>query len=478
MKKSIVLPEPVLWLFQRLEQAGYQVYAVGGCVRDALLGKAPQDWDLCTDARPEEMLRLFSDCQTIDAGKKHGTITVILEHQPYEITTFRTEGVYKDGRHPENVQFISDLKEDLCRRDFTMNAMAYHPGEGIVDLYGGISDLKQGMLRCVGDPEKRFSEDALRILRGLRFAACYRYQLEPTAAQAAVKLAPSLRQISAERIAAEFDRFLKGDGKTVAALLRDFTPVWDVILPECRKLRACAQHHPRHCNTVWEHTLRVVEAVSASGDLRWAALLHDIAKPDTKTTDAQGTDHFYRHEAAGAVQAECILKRFHLEKKRITEICTLIRCHGLSVPAEPRSMRRMLCRYGEDITRQYLLLRKADCAGQAPEVLPEELPKIQNAKALLEQILRENACFQLKDLAVNGNDLLKIGIKKGPRLGVILKNLLELVVDEAVPNERKALLQQAKALSITLPSLPAVPIPDNNDSDTCDKIPENPCHLS
>ncbi|MFR3800455.1 CCA tRNA nucleotidyltransferase, partial [Ruminococcus sp.] len=251
MKKSIALPEPVLWLFQRLEQAGYQVYAVGGCVRDALLGKSPQDWDLCTDARPEEMLRLFSDCQTIDAGKKHGTITVILEHQPYEITTFRTEGVYKDGRHPENVQFISDLKEDLRRRDFTMNAMAYHPGEGIVDLYGGISDLKQGMLRCVGDPKKRFSEDALRILRGLRFAACYRYQLEPTAAQAAVKLAPSLRQISAERIAAEFDRFLKGDGKTVAALLRDFTPVWDVILPECRKLRACEQHHPRHCDTVW-----------------------------------------------------------------------------------------------------------------------------------------------------------------------------------------------------------------------------------
>ena len=283
---AFFLPASVSQLISRLESAGYEAYAVGGCVRDMICGRTPHDWDLCTSAMPWETKACFLDCTMLTIGEKHGTITVLWNGEPYEITTYRVDGTYTDCRRPEEVTFVRSLEEDLRRRDFTMNAMAYHPERGLVDLCGGRDDLAAGVLRCVGDPERRFSEDALRILRGLRFAACYRLALEPETAAAAVRLAPLLGRIAVERIDTEFQKLLLADGDAAAEILRQYPTVWNTIFPEFLPMQQCLQHNPYHQYDVWEHTLHVLENAPHDIILRWAALLHDVGKPACRFTGA------------------------------------------------------------------------------------------------------------------------------------------------------------------------------------------------
>ena len=281
---AFFLPASVSQLISRLESAGYEAYAVGGCVRDMICGRTPHDWDLCTSAMPWETKACFLDCTMLTIGEKHGTITVLWNGEPYEITTYRVDGTYTDCRRPEEVTFVRSLEEDLRRRDFTMNAMAYHPERGLVDLCGGRDDLAAGVLRCMGDPERRFSEDALRILRGLRFAACYRLALEPETAAAAVRLAPLLGRIAVERIDTEFQKLLLADGDAAAEILRQYPTVWNTIFPEFLPMQQCLQHNPYHQYDVWEHTLHVLENAPHDIILRWAALLHDVGKPACRFT--------------------------------------------------------------------------------------------------------------------------------------------------------------------------------------------------
>ena len=447
---DMTLPTTVQFLIQRLEAHGFEAYAVGGCVRDCLLGLIPKDWDLCTNALPEEILACFSDYHTRTNGKKHGTICVILEHTPYEITTYRTDGIYTDCRRPDVVYFVRNLLEDLRRRDFTINAMAYHPTRGLQDPFDGKTDLNAGILRCVGNPKRRFSEDALRILRGLRFAANYRLKIESKTAQAANDLAPLLQRISTERIAAECDRLLLASGKSAADIFRNFFPVWRVIFPEIIPMQNCAQRHPRHQYTVWEHTLHVLEATPPDLNLRWTALLHDMGKTQTKTTDETGIDHFHGHSVVSERLAKEILHRLHMEKKRTDTICNLVRWHDMPLPENKKAMRRLAAKLGTDTVNQLLRFHLADCTGQSSAALEIDRPKLEQAHLLLNEILTENSCLSRKALNINGDDLIAVGIEKGPQIGILLQMLLEMVIEETIPNEREALLQQAKKTKQTL----------------------------
>lgn len=446
LTEKIEMPEAALQILHQLEMQGFECYAVGGCVRDSLCGRTPHDWDLCTNALPEEVRRCFPDRTVLATGEKHGTVTVLWEGAPYEITTYRTEGAYLDCRRPSSVHFVRSLEEDLGRRDFTINAMAYHPARGLVDLYGGKADLAQGVLRCVGEPEKRFTEDALRILRGLRFAACYELEIAPETADAAKSMANLLRRISSERIDAECCKLLMASGASAARVLRLFPAVWTVVFPELVPVMGCDQNHPRHQHNVWEHTLHVLEAVPPDLYLRWAALFHDLGKPACKTTDAAGIDHFRGHPAVSEEIARRILHRLHADNRRIHAVCTLVQYHDAVIPADRRAMRRLTAKLGEDTVRQLLLLRQGDCVGQSAWAYEEDRPQLERAWKLLDDIIAENACLHLRDLAVNGSDLIAAGVEKGPQVGQILQKLLQLVIDERLPNEKECLLEEAKKI--------------------------------
>lgn len=446
MSVTIEMPGIVLEILSRLEQKGFEAYAVGGCVRDSLCGRTPHDWDLCTNAIPEEIHNCFLDKVTLDTGEKHGTVTVLWNHQPVEITTFRTEGAYLDNRHPSEVRFVRSLDEDLTRRDFTINAMAYHPVRGLIDLHGGREDLAKGVLRCVGDSLVRFSEDALRILRGLRFAACYSLTISPETSDAIKKLAPLLKRISVERIDTECCKLLLAEGKNVAGMLRDFPEVWTILFPEMIPMIDCQQNHPRHLYDVWEHTLHVLEAVPPQLYLRWAALFHDIGKPACRFTDASGMDHFYGHPAVSKMLANQILHRYHTDHRRIQAVCTLVEHHDISIPTERKAMRRLIARLGEDTTYQLLLLLRADRKGQSDFSFETDRGLLDQAFSLLEEIRQEKACLHLKDLAVSGRDLLATGVKEGPQVGTVLRTLLQMVIEEQIPNEREHLLNAVKKL--------------------------------
>lgn len=471
MKEQISLPSAVQKILSRLEENGYEAFAVGGCVRDALCGKVPHDWDLCTNALPTQIQACFPDCTTLTVGEKHGTITILWEHEPYEVTTYRTEGTYTDHRRPDEVQFVRNLKEDLQRRDFTINAMAYHPKQGIIDLFGGISDLQAKKIRCVGTPEKRFSEDALRILRGLRFAATYEMEIDAETASAIIRLTPLLAHIAVERIDVEFCKLLTAPAESTAKVLRAFTPVWTFLFPEILPSVGFPQNHPRHRYDVWEHSLHVLEATPPNLYLRWAALLHDIGKPHTCTTDDSGVNHFLGHAAVSKQLAHQILHRLHADSKRISAVCTRIEYHDTPLPTSRKGMRRLMAKLDADTVKDLILLRRADSIGQSPEAIAMDQPKIDVAEELRKAVLADEDCLHIKDLKIDGHDILALGIEKGPRIGVILTDLFQMVLEAQIANDRTALLEQAK-LMLPQHSVPADPTPNNNDSDTHDKTPE------
>ena len=429
------LPSFVLSLMDRLETAGFPTYAVGGCVRDMLLGLTPQDYDLCTAALPEETEAVFADHGLVLAGKKHGTVGVITPQGVMEITTFRTEGGYGDNRHPDWVKFVPDIEDDLARRDFTVNAMAFSPSRGFADPFGGQADLRDHVLRAVGDPPTRFREDSLRILRGVRFGV--RYQLHPEAEtrHAMEELAPLMDNLARERV---FDELCKLLPLVSARDLLNYGPILAAVIPELQPMLGFDQHSPHHAYDLFTHTACVVENVPKNLALRWAALLHDTGKIPTFTRDENGRGHFYGHAKESALLADGILRRLKAPTALREEVVTLIGQHMTKMEPEKKLLRRWLSRLGREAFHDLLLLQQADMVSKGVDV-SAELPQFGQIRAILAEIDEENACLSLKDLAVKGNDLIPLGIT-GRDIGMTLNRLLDLVLDEQLPNEKEALL--------------------------------------
>ena len=435
------IPRNVAWLLRQCRQAGYAAYVVGGCVRDALLGRAPKDWDLCTSATPQEMLRVFAGAHVVETGLKHGTLTVVLDHIPYEVTTFRVEEGYADHRHPDRVRFVHDVREDLARRDFTVNAMAWSPEEGLVDAFGGQEDLRTGVIRCVGEPDTRFGEDALRILRALRFAATYAFRIDGGTSASIHRLHPTLRHVAAERIRVELGKLLCGSA--AAEILRLYPDVLHTVLPETATMYGFDQRTPHHRYDVWEHTLHALAAIPGEETLRWAALLHDAGKPEAFTLDASGVGHAYGHGKISLEKAESAMARLKMDRSTWEDVTLLVEKHDLPLSSERQLMKRRLHQLGERRLRMLIQLQRADALGKGT-LAPEEVEEATRERCrTLDALVAEDACVSLRQLAVRGGDLLSAGIPAGRALGQILERLLEEVMEEALPNQREALLRRA-----------------------------------
>ena len=435
----INLPEKVKYIIDRITEAGFEAYAVGGCIRDSILGREPNDWDITTSARPEQVKALFS--RTVDTGIAHGTVTVMLEREGYEVTTYRIDGEYEDHRHPKEVVFTSRLVEDLQRRDFTINAMAYNETAGLVDAFDGMGDIRRGVIRCVGRARERFTEDALRILRALRFSAQLGYTVEEETRQAIRELAPSLAAISAERIAVELVKLLVSPHPDYLRQAYDMG-VTAVILPELDRCMETPQNHPHHCYTVGEHILHSLWGVPAVKDMRLAMLLHDIGKPLTLETDSQGITHFHGHPAVSARMAEEILRRLKLDNDTIITVRRLVEFHdyGNNVNPTPAIVRRAMNRIGEDIFARLLIIKRADIMAQSEYRRREKLELVDAWDREYRGIVARGQCISLKDLAVSGKDLIAAGVKPGPELGAILQQILDHVLEVPEDNTREKLL--------------------------------------
>ena len=446
MNYSLTLPAPVAELLARLKQAGFSAYAVGGCVRDSLLGMEPHDWDICTSALPEQMQEVFSGYRTVETGLKHGTLTVIADHLPYEVTTFRIDGDYTDHRHPDSVIFVDDLTRDLARRDFTVNAMAWSPDAGLQDPFGGQQDLSAKIIRCVGEPEQRFDEDALRILRALRFAAVYDFEIESSTASALRKMAPDLKRIAGERIREELLRLLCG--KAAGRILRAYPEVLAEIIPEIRPMIGYDQRNHHHSYDLWEHTVRGIEGVPADPVLRLTMLLHDTGKPVVRTTDEKGEGHYKGHPKVSEEIARRTAEALHLDNAFRDRLCTLVRHHDTPLRTENGEINtdrsfllRRLNKYGETDLRALFLIHRSDRIPTGYTTTEREDIRLKERMDALDALLAEQPCFTLKDLAVNGRDLTATGLK-GKTVGETLQQLLEAVMDGAVPNEKEALLKR------------------------------------
>ena len=436
------LPETIAYILSRLRGAGFAAYAVGGCVRDTLAGREPHDWDVCTAARPEQVHAVFAGEDVRDTGLKHGTVTLVVAHMPCEITTFRVDGNYSDSRRPDSVSFTDDVTLDLARRDFTVNAMAYSPADGLIDPFGGREDLRNGVIRCVGKPRDRFAEDALRILRALRFASRFGYSVEANTAAAVRELAPTLDKIAPERIKAELDGVLTGPA--AAEVLREFPDVIGVPLPELLPCVGFDQRSPWHVYDVWEHTLRSVAAAPEDPILRWTMLFHDLGKPPTFSVGPDGTGHFYGHAALSAQMADGIMARLRFSNGERAAVAELVRRHDGVIEPEKKFVRRQLARLGRAQFDRLLAVRRADNLAQAPTLAERRLAELDALRALADEVESGGDCTGLSALAVNGRDLLELGYRPGPALGAELRRLLERVLDDPSKNERDTLLNIAK----------------------------------
>lgn len=433
------IPENVQAVLRALEAAGHEAWCVGGCVRDALLGRVPGDWDVAASALPEETLAVFGS-RALPTGLKHGTVTVKTSGGPVEVTTCRIDGAYLDHRRPESVTFTRSIGEDLSRRDFTVNAMALNLRGELRDPFGGREDLSRGVLRCVGDPDRRFQEDALRILRGLRFAAALGLEPEPETAAAVRRNRRGLKDIAAERIQAEFFKLLPGE--RAAEVLRGWPEVFGVFWPELLAMVGFDQRNRHHCYDVWEHSLHALAAVPGDPVLRCTMLLHDVGKPACFTLDGQGVGHFYGHPAVSRELADRMLRRLKCAAEFRETVVRLVEWHDRDIPRTDKSIRRALRRLGEEDLRRLILVKRGDNFGQAPEYWDRQR-ELDRAEEILNRLLAEDACFSLRQLAVKGGDLLALGLS-GPSVGAALEDLLEKVVDGALPNEREVLLAALK----------------------------------
>ena len=434
----MLMPEYVQEILRRLEDAGYETWCVGGAVRDALLGLEPGDWDVTTSAPPEAVLSLFAP-RALPTGLQHGTVTVGGGHG-VEVTTFRRDGDYLDNRHPNHVEFTGSLTEDLARRDFTVNAIAVNLRGELSDPFGGRQDLAAHTLRAVGEPEKRFREDALRILRGLRFASRLGFAIEPDTAAAIHQCAPLLRNIAPERIQVELTGLLCGGH--VLEILLDYPDVLGVFMPEILSCVGFDQHSVYHCYDVWSHTAHAVAEARPVPVLRYAMLLHDLGKPETFALDEEGRGHFYGHWRRSVPLAEAILNRLRMDNQSKKTILTLVERHDAPLHLSEKAVRRALSRYGEETVRLLLDVKRADNLAQA-EQYRDRQQLISQWEDMLNMVLQSGECFSLRQLAVRGGDLTALGLR-GPSVGAALNELLEQVIDEKLPNDRGILLEYVK----------------------------------
>ncbi|MDE5670892.1 MAG: CCA tRNA nucleotidyltransferase [Eubacterium sp.] len=426
-------------LINLLSESGYKAYAVGGCVRDCLLGKPEKDIDITTSAKPETVEEILkqNEIKVVETGLQHGTVTAVMNGEPYEITTFRRDGEYKDNRRPESVDFVDDVKEDLSRRDFTINAMAYNHKEGIVDLFGGKEDLDNKIIRAVGNADLRFKEDALRIMRALRFSATLCFDIEENTKKAIFNNMYLLDNIAKERIFAELTKLLVGDN--AMQVLDEYKEVIGVIIPELKPAFDCIQNNPWHIYNVYGHIIHAVDAAPKDDIIRLTMLLHDIGKPSVKTTDEKGIDHFKFHAPVGADIAKTVLKRFKVSNEIYDKVTTLIYYHQGVENVDNIRVKRWLSKIGEDYTKSLFQVRISDLYAHNPEKIGYEVEKLKALLQELEQIIAAGEAFKISDLAVNGNDLLALGYK-GKEIGEKLNEILMLVVDDQLNNTRESIM--------------------------------------
>lgn len=437
------LPFQICEILERLESAGFSAFVVGGCVRDHLMGKVPHDFDITTSALPNETKRVFADCRVIDTGIKHGTVTVLYKGVSTEITTYRTDGEYSDGRHPDSVTFSRNIEDDLSRRDFTMNGIAYSPKTGFTDPFGGMSDIEAGIIRCIGEPEKRFSEDALRILRALRFSSVLGFSIEERTADAVKALKRNLRKVSSERIFAELKRLLCG--RDVKRVLLDFAEVFAEIIPPLGAEIGYDQGSKYHNSTLWEHTARAVEAAPPTSEMRLAMLLHDMGKPSCRTVSEDGECHYYGHGDVSARMAEEVLRVLKCDNATRERVVEIVKYHDIPVDTSHKYIKRQLAKHGAEVFADIMYAHIADDSAKY-DFCRERIPKAREALKLAEEIASQKPCLSVRTLAVSGNDLRGI-VPPSPLMGEILSKLLSEVVDEKLPNEKDALLKRAAQLA-------------------------------
>lgn len=430
------LPREGLFVLERLEQAGFEAYFVGGLVRDVLRGVPAHDADLATNAVPQDVIKAFPDMPVLKTGIKHGTVTVLVEHVPVEVTTYRTESTYSDARHPDAVQFARRIEEDLSRRDFTINAMAMHPDRGLIDPYRGQIDLQSQILRCVGNAETRFEEDALRILRALRFSSVLGFSLEPSTAAAARMLKEKIDLLSRERVQSECSKLLCGSN--VRNVLIQYPDILSMLFPFLQAMQGFNQHNEHHCFDLLEHTACAVEQIAPQLHLRLAALLHDCAKPDCFSLDEDGVGHFYGHASLGAEKAEALLRALKYDNQTLQHVPLLVKWHDAPIEETTRMIKRRLNQLGEEALRDLLQLQRADTLALAPQYR-DRMSHFDRLEAILNDVLQQNACFSVKKLAVSGNDLRRLGLA-GRAIGQAQRLLVDAVIDEQVENNRDQLL--------------------------------------
>lgn len=427
-----------------LQNSGFKAYAVGGCIRDIIMGKIPHDYDICTSAKPKQIEKVFEEYKVIETGINHGTVTVILDSKPFEITTFRVDGDYSDNRHPEKVEFVTDIKDDLSRRDFTINSMAYCEKDGLKDFFNGTEDIEKKLIRCVGEPDKRFNEDALRILRALRFSSELSFEIEEKTSKSIIKNKELLINISAERIAIELNKLLLGDN--VFSVLQKYRDVIAVIIPEFKATFDFKQFTKHHCYSVYDHIIKSVEQAPKDNVLRLTMFLHDIAKPQCFVKDNIDGGHFKGHQLPSAEMAYTILKRLKYDSATINEVIELIKEHDNRYPPEKKAVKRFLSKHNEDFFEKQLIIRRADTLAQSYYMRQQKLEVLDKTYEIGREIIRQNECFKISKLAINGDDLKKAGVKEGKEIGEILNKLLSMVISDEIRNDKTILLEKVKEI--------------------------------
>lgn len=438
---NLKLPDSVIQIISRLETNGFSAYAAGGAVRDMLMGKLPHDYDIATSATPQEVKKLFA--RTIDTGLKHGTVTVVENKIGYEVTTFRHDGKYTDGRHPETVDFVRSPKEDAARRDFTINAMMYNPKDGLLDFFGGQEDIKNRLIRCVGDPETRFKEDALRMLRAVRFSAALSFKIEDKTWRAIKKCALLIKRVSAERVREEINKILLSDNPDYMRKLHE-CGLLVYIMPELEKCFGEPQKNKYHIYDVGEHIMQTVKHTQPDLVLRWAALMHDIGKPLCSSTDANGIIHFYGHHRESGTIAVDLMHRLRMDSDTIRDVSVLVENHDVRVEPTLPAVKRMMARTGEALFEKLILLQTADNMAKNQMYFAEKKKRIDDAYTLYKEILAERQPYLVSHLAVNGKDLIKLGYRPGREIGDVLKKLIDAVIIDPKLNNREFLLKEAK----------------------------------
>lgn len=436
------IPDEVLSIIEKIEENGFEAYMVGGCVRDCVMGVTPHDYDICSSALPEETMEIFKGEGMVTAGLKHGTVGIIRDKQVYEITTYRLDGEYSDGRHPDSVAFTRELKEDLLRRDFTINAMAYNPRSGLVDIYGGCEDIKNGIIRCVGNAEERFSEDSLRILRAIRFASRFDFEIEKSTADAMNKLYPLIESVSTERISSEFMQTIMCKG--ASRYINEFKEIIAFFIPEIKDMFGFEQHSKWHCYDVWNHTMVSLAACDDDIYVKLTMFFHDIGKPHCFTQDENGEGHFYKHAVISEKIAHKALKRMRLSNDIINKVSMLTGAHDIVLNATKKSVKKILGKFGEEDFERLLKIRLADRAACNREIEDNTEELVEDVRKIAAQIKEENECFNIQGLAVKGGDVIKAGIQPGPEVGKMLKKLLDEVIEGNIKNEYEELILYIK----------------------------------